>query len=87
MADHETAPTSDVGTCQAVISDDFTSSTSEAANTRHTSTDAGHERLLKHTRSNEGKAIPHCRVSRPPHYLNLSIIVRIMSVLDHVRKT
>lgn len=69
-------PSGDSGLFRASITEDFTSSTSEAASSRLHDADAGHERLLKHTASNDGKAITHCRPSRPPHYLLLAILVR-----------
>jgi hypothetical protein len=65
-----------VSDCPVMIADELTSSTGETG-LKPDSEETGHERLLRKTASTEGRSIPHCRASRPPHYLCFAIIVSL----------
>ncbi|KAL4217470.1 hypothetical protein ACF0H5_023920 [Mactra antiquata] len=65
----------EVPVCHVTITDDVTSTAGECGTSRQSTDETGHERLLRKTASNDGKTIPHCRASRPPHYLYFAILV------------
>ncbi|KAH3752337.1 uncharacterized protein LOC127848175 [Dreissena polymorpha] len=77
------AETSLKGHQGTMIADDFTSTTSggETATARQLEVESGHERLLRHTQSKEGRTIQHHRPTRPPHYLALAILVTFINPL------
>ncbi|XP_045179808.1 uncharacterized protein LOC123539308 [Mercenaria mercenaria] len=63
--------------CHVTITEDLTSSAGDSVINKHSGDDTGHEKLLRKTASVDGKAIPHCRASRPPHYLYFALIVTL----------
>jgi hypothetical protein len=67
--------------CHVTITEDFASSTGDSVINKHSGDDTGHEKLLRKTASIDGKAIPHNRASRPPHYFYFALIVSYFYLL------